>query len=119
MQRCFFAASIVFTAGAKYSRACSNIGSGLFLKFHNYFLQNVHSIFLQKSSHRQLVYQVFPKLAVYNSVDPSLAPSLLMVISNSSVSEILLQFLISLWYINLQKHYPYSLVFENFHAGDH
>ncbi|KAL6548139.1 hypothetical protein OROHE_009201 [Orobanche hederae] len=32
----------------------------------------------QKSSQRQLVHHVFPKLAVYNSVDPSLAPSLLM-----------------------------------------
>jgi hypothetical protein len=34
---------------------------------------------LQKSSQRQLVNSVFPKLAVYNSVDPSVAPSLLMV----------------------------------------
>ncbi|XP_073149287.1 uncharacterized protein [Henckelia pumila] len=33
----------------------------------------------QKSSQRQLVHNVFPKLAVYNSVDPSLAPSLLML----------------------------------------
>ncbi|KAK7318053.1 hypothetical protein RJT34_02750 [Clitoria ternatea] len=33
----------------------------------------------QKSSQRQLVQHVFPKLAVYNSVDPSLAPSLLML----------------------------------------
>jgi hypothetical protein len=33
----------------------------------------------QKSSQKQLVNHVFPKLAVYNSVDPSLAPSLLMV----------------------------------------
>ncbi|KAG5030076.1 uncharacterized protein LOC114413489 [Glycine soja] len=33
----------------------------------------------QKSSQRQLVHHVFPKLAVYNSVDPSLAPSLLML----------------------------------------
>ncbi|KAK4432737.1 hypothetical protein Salat_1035900 [Sesamum alatum] len=33
----------------------------------------------QKSSVRQLVHHVFPKLAVYNSVDPSLAPSLLML----------------------------------------
>ncbi|GMP35436.1 hypothetical protein CsSME_00007861 [Camellia sinensis var. sinensis] len=33
----------------------------------------------QKSSQKQLVHHVFPKLAVYNSVDPSLAPSLLMV----------------------------------------
>lgn len=33
----------------------------------------------QKSSQKQLVHQVFPKLAVYNSVDPSLAPSLLML----------------------------------------
>ncbi|KAL4571181.1 hypothetical protein LXL04_017933 [Taraxacum kok-saghyz] len=33
----------------------------------------------QKKSQRELVYQVFPKLAVYNSVDPSLAPSLLML----------------------------------------
>eukprot|EP00249_Psilotum_nudum_P022201 c28414_g1_i1 orf=316-3969(-) len=33
----------------------------------------------QKSSQNQLVHQVFPKLAVYNSVDPSLAPSLLML----------------------------------------
>ncbi|CAA2976503.1 Hypothetical predicted protein [Olea europaea subsp. europaea] len=38
----------------------------------------------QKSSQRQLVHHVFPKLAVYNSVDPSLAPSLLMVCANSS-----------------------------------
>lgn len=37
----------------------------------------------QKSSQRQLVNHVFPKLAVYNSVDPSLAPSLLMVCSSS------------------------------------
>ncbi|KVH98642.1 Armadillo-type fold [Cynara cardunculus var. scolymus] len=33
----------------------------------------------QKKSQRQLVHHVFPKLAVYNSVDPSLAPSLLML----------------------------------------
>ncbi|CAI0553286.1 unnamed protein product [Linum tenue] len=33
----------------------------------------------QKSSQKQLVHHVFPKLAVYNSVDPSLAPSLLML----------------------------------------
>ncbi|XP_058109282.1 uncharacterized protein LOC131252645 isoform X2 [Magnolia sinica] len=33
----------------------------------------------QKSSQKQLVHNVFPKLAVYNSVDPSLAPSLLML----------------------------------------
>ncbi|WVZ56384.1 hypothetical protein U9M48_006925 [Paspalum notatum var. saurae] len=33
----------------------------------------------QKSSQRQLVNSVFPKLAVYNSVDPSVAPSLLML----------------------------------------
>ncbi|PON88480.1 ATPase, V1 complex, subunit H [Trema orientale] len=33
----------------------------------------------QKSSQRQLLNHVFPKLAVYNSVDPSLAPSLLML----------------------------------------
>ncbi|RAL48180.1 hypothetical protein DM860_005604 [Cuscuta australis] len=33
----------------------------------------------QKSSQRQLVQHVFPKLAVYNSVDPSIAPSLLML----------------------------------------
>ncbi|XP_078427619.1 SH3 domain-containing protein isoform X2 [Wolffia australiana] len=33
----------------------------------------------QKNSQKQLVHQVFPKLAVYNSVDPSLAPSLLML----------------------------------------
>ncbi|KAI3782318.1 hypothetical protein L2E82_12360 [Cichorium intybus] len=33
----------------------------------------------QTKSQRQLVHHVFPKLAVYNSVDPSLAPSLLML----------------------------------------
>ncbi|XP_068664377.1 uncharacterized protein [Aristolochia californica] len=33
----------------------------------------------QKSSQKQLVHHVFPKLAVYNSVDPSLAPSLIML----------------------------------------
>lgn len=33
----------------------------------------------QKSSVKQLVNHVFPKLAVYNSVDPSVAPSLLML----------------------------------------
>lgn len=33
----------------------------------------------QKSSQKQLIHHVFPKLAVYNSVDPSLAPSLLML----------------------------------------
>eukprot|EP00252_Welwitschia_mirabilis_P024672 TRINITY_DN7388_c0_g1_i1.p1 TRINITY_DN7388_c0_g1~~TRINITY_DN7388_c0_g1_i1.p1 ORF type:complete len:782 (+),score=190.52 TRINITY_DN7388_c0_g1_i1:145-2490(+) len=33
----------------------------------------------QKSSQKMLIHQVFPKLAVYNSVDPSLAPSLLML----------------------------------------
>ncbi|KAJ7969456.1 SH3 domain-containing protein [Quillaja saponaria] len=33
----------------------------------------------QKNSRRQLVNHVFPKLAVYNSVDPSVAPSLLML----------------------------------------
>ncbi|XP_048329676.2 uncharacterized protein LOC107417568 [Ziziphus jujuba] len=33
----------------------------------------------QKRSMRQLLNHVFPKLAVYNSVDPSLAPSLLML----------------------------------------
>uniref|UniRef100_A0A453IFP6 SH3 domain-containing protein n=1 Tax=Aegilops tauschii subsp. strangulata TaxID=200361 RepID=A0A453IFP6_AEGTS len=35
--------------------------------------------FVQKKSQRQLVNSVFPKLAVYNSVDPSVAPSLLML----------------------------------------
>nr|XP_016508403.1 PREDICTED: uncharacterized protein LOC107825990 [Nicotiana tabacum] len=39
----------------------------------------------QKSSQRQLVHHVFPKLAVYNSVDPSLAPSLLMVWLTTSI----------------------------------
>lgn len=34
----------------------------------------------QKSSQKQLVNHVFPKLAVYNSVDPSIAPSLLMLL---------------------------------------
>ncbi|XP_021759681.1 uncharacterized protein LOC110724574 [Chenopodium quinoa] len=34
----------------------------------------------QKNSQKQLVNHVFPKLAVYNSVDPSLAPSLLMLL---------------------------------------
>ncbi|KAJ8753244.1 hypothetical protein K2173_017858 [Erythroxylum novogranatense] len=34
----------------------------------------------QKSSQKQLIHHVFPKLAVYNSVDPSLAPSLLMLL---------------------------------------
>ncbi|WOL18057.1 hypothetical protein Cni_G26850 [Canna indica] len=34
----------------------------------------------QKSSLKQLVHHVFPKLAVYNSVDPSVAPSLLMLL---------------------------------------
>lgn len=55
-------------------------------KCYNQFLRGllIHAlvftyIYLQKSSQRQLVHQVFPKLAVYNSVDPSLAPSLLMV----------------------------------------
>ncbi|KAF6137353.1 hypothetical protein GIB67_036390 [Kingdonia uniflora] len=33
----------------------------------------------QKSSQKQLVQHVFPKLAVYNSVDPSVAPSLIML----------------------------------------
>ncbi|GMJ13209.1 TPLATE-associated SH3 domain containing protein [Hibiscus trionum] len=33
----------------------------------------------QKSSQKHLVHHVFPKLAVYNSVDPSLAPSLIML----------------------------------------
>ncbi|TQD80733.1 hypothetical protein C1H46_033703 [Malus baccata] len=33
----------------------------------------------QKKSQKQLVNHVFPKLAVYNSVDPSVAPSLLML----------------------------------------
>ncbi|KAI4371226.1 hypothetical protein MLD38_019488 [Melastoma candidum] len=33
----------------------------------------------QKNSQKQLINHVFPKLAVYNSVDPSLAPSLLML----------------------------------------
>ncbi|KAM0948360.1 putative SH3 domain-containing protein [Dioscorea sansibarensis] len=33
----------------------------------------------QKASQKQLLHHVFPKLAVYNSVDPSLAPSLLML----------------------------------------
>ncbi|KAK9055297.1 hypothetical protein SSX86_026379 [Deinandra increscens subsp. villosa] len=33
----------------------------------------------QKKSIRELVHHVFPKLAIYNSVDPSLAPSLLML----------------------------------------
>ncbi|KAM0953447.1 putative SH3 domain-containing protein [Dioscorea sansibarensis] len=33
----------------------------------------------QKVSQKQLLHHVFPKLAVYNSVDPSLAPSLLML----------------------------------------
>ncbi|RWW64722.1 hypothetical protein BHE74_00028023 [Ensete ventricosum] len=39
----------------------------------------------QKSSQKQLVQHVFPKLAVYNSVDPSVAPSLLMLPKSWSV----------------------------------
>ncbi|GAB2276206.1 hypothetical protein Dimus_010941 [Dionaea muscipula] len=44
--------------------------------------RNIHELAAtsdQKNSQRQLVNHVFPKLAVYNSVDPSLAPSLLML----------------------------------------
>ncbi|KAK9741707.1 hypothetical protein RND81_03G122700 [Saponaria officinalis] len=44
--------------------------------------RNIHELAAtsdQKNSQRQLVNNVFPKLAVYNSVDPSLAPSLLML----------------------------------------
>jgi hypothetical protein len=41
-------------------------------------LQELASATDQKSSHK-LLHQVFPKLAVYSSVDPSLAPSLLKV----------------------------------------
>ncbi|KAJ8624373.1 hypothetical protein MRB53_032903 [Persea americana] len=44
--------------------------------------RNIHELSAmsdQKSSQKQLVHHVFPKLAVYNSVDPSLAPSLLML----------------------------------------
>ncbi|KAI3772171.1 hypothetical protein L6452_03352 [Arctium lappa] len=44
--------------------------------------RNIHELAAssdQKKSQRQLVHHVFPKLAVYNSVDPSLAPSLLML----------------------------------------
>lgn len=43
----------------------------------------------QKSSSTQLVHQVFPKLAVYNSVDPSLAPSLLMLHQQSEDRHVL------------------------------
>lgn len=43
----------------------------------------------QKSSSTQLVHQIFPKLAVYNSVDPSLAPSLLMLHQQSEDRHVL------------------------------
>ncbi|KAK4755582.1 hypothetical protein SAY87_009339 [Trapa incisa] len=43
----------------------------------------------QKKSQRQLMHNVFPKLAVYNSVDPSLAPSLLMLNQQSEDRSIL------------------------------
>ncbi|KAI5065823.1 hypothetical protein GOP47_0018447 [Adiantum capillus-veneris] len=43
----------------------------------------------QKSSSTQLVHQIFPKLAVYNSVDPSLAPSLLMLHQQSEDRQVL------------------------------
>ncbi|KAI4311803.1 hypothetical protein MLD38_036669 [Melastoma candidum] len=39
----------------------------------------------QKNSQKQLINHVFPKLAVYNSVDPSLAPSLLMQCEDHTV----------------------------------
>ncbi|KAG9160397.1 hypothetical protein Leryth_008799 [Lithospermum erythrorhizon] len=44
--------------------------------------RNIHELSAtseQKKSQKQLIHNVFPKLAVYNSVDPSLAPSLLML----------------------------------------
>ncbi|XP_024020581.1 uncharacterized protein LOC112091371 [Morus notabilis] len=40
--------------------------------------RSIHEL-AASSSQRQLLNHVFPKLAVYNSVDPSLAPSLLML----------------------------------------
>lgn len=44
------------------------------------WLTNVECMgYIQKTAAKQLVHQVFPKLAVYSSVDPSLAPSLLAV----------------------------------------
>eukprot|EP00850_Spirogloea_muscicola_P026071 SM005423S17891 [mRNA] locus=s5423:57:856:- [translate_table: standard] len=38
----------------------------------------------QKKAHVKLVHAVFPKLAVYSSVDPSLAPALLTLLQSST-----------------------------------
>ncbi|KAJ4814626.1 SH3 domain-containing protein [Rhynchospora pubera] len=43
----------------------------------------------QKNSQRELLRHVFPKLAVYNSVDPSVAPSLLMLHQQCEDSNVL------------------------------
>ncbi|XP_078154939.1 SH3 domain-containing protein [Carex rostrata] len=43
----------------------------------------------QKTSQRELLRHVFPKLAVYNSVDPSVAPSLLMLHQQCEDSNVL------------------------------
>ncbi|KAJ3682674.1 hypothetical protein LUZ60_012901 [Juncus effusus] len=43
----------------------------------------------QKNSQKELLRHVFPKLAVYNSVDPSVAPSLLMIHQQCENSEVL------------------------------
>lgn len=72
-------------------------------------------MWLQKSSQRQLVHQVFPKLAVYNSVDPSLAPSLLMVFFNSFEPKCLL--IICLWSSLMYVACPYSLELECFRTS--
>ncbi|CAM8931585.1 unnamed protein product [Rhodiola kirilowii] len=59
----------------------------------------------QKKSQKQLINHVFPKLAVYNSVDPSLAPSLLMLHQQCEDRTILryVVLLLGLEYYQIQK----------------
>ncbi|XP_074591395.1 uncharacterized protein LOC141847287 isoform X1 [Curcuma longa] len=55
-------------------------------------LRSVHELaatYDQRSSQKQLVNRVFPKLAVYSSVDPSVAPSLLMLLQQSEDRNVL------------------------------
>ncbi|KAG0603461.1 hypothetical protein M758_10G096300 [Ceratodon purpureus] len=52
-------------------------------------LQELSASADQKTAAKQLVHQVFPKLAVYSSVDPSLAPSLLALHQSSEDRSVL------------------------------
>ncbi|WVZ22953.1 hypothetical protein V8G54_001497 [Vigna mungo] len=77
---CCFVIEFVERSGS-VSFECSYIASAYPVSY-SQLARSIHELAAtsdQKSSQRQLVHQVFPKLAVYNSVDPSLAPSLLML----------------------------------------